>query len=188
MAGRSGADRAGADLSGAKPEHIRVPQLVGALYPDPRRREPGDGLEHLPGERQPMDRRRARSAGHRRDPGARHGDLPFWAELGADRAAAADPRRRRGSAQPHAGPITKHHHRRRSMNKAKLLAILCLALVAAPVITGCYYGGPVVSGSGRSVTKSLDLAGFSAVDVSNAIRVNVKQGEAFSVSVSADDN
>lgn len=74
------------------------------------------------------------------------------------------------------------------MNKAKLLAILCLALVAAPVMTGCYYGGPVVSGSGRSVTKSLDLAGFSAVDVSNAIRVNVKQGEAFSVSVSADDN
>jgi hypothetical protein len=74
------------------------------------------------------------------------------------------------------------------MNTAKLLAILCLALVAAPVMTGCFPGGPLIGGSGRTVTKSLDLAGFNAVDVSNAIRVNIKQGEAFSVSVTADDN
>jgi len=60
------------------------------------------------------------------------------------------------------------------MNKAKLLAILCLVLVAAPVMTGCYYGGPVASGSGRSVTKSLDLAGFSAVGRIQAARASAK--------------
>ncbi len=74
------------------------------------------------------------------------------------------------------------------MYKAKLLAILCLALLAAPIISGCYFPGVLITGSGRTVTKSLDLTGFDAVDVSNAIRVNIKQGEAYSVSVTADDN
>ena len=74
------------------------------------------------------------------------------------------------------------------MNKTKLLAILCLALVAATAMSGCYYGGPIIRGSGRIETRSLDLSGFNAVDVSYAIRANIKQGEFFSVSVSADDN
>ena len=74
------------------------------------------------------------------------------------------------------------------MNVGRLLAIIGPALVVAPVMTACYFTGPVVSGSGHTTTRSFDLAGFDGVNVSNAIRATIKQGESYSVSVTADDN
>ena len=46
------------------------------------------------------------------------------------------------------------------------------------------------SSLGRAIleTRSFDLAGFDSVNVSNAIAATIKQGESYSVSVTADDN
>jgi hypothetical protein len=74
------------------------------------------------------------------------------------------------------------------MYAGKLLALVSLALIVAPVLTGCFYGGPAIIGSGNTTTRTFDLAGFDGVDVSNAIRATIKQGDGYSVSVTADDN
>jgi hypothetical protein len=74
------------------------------------------------------------------------------------------------------------------MNMGRLLAIVSLALIVAPLMTGCYYNGPIIRGSGQTTTKSFELSDFTGVNVSNAIRATIKQGESYSVSVTADDN
>lgn len=69
--------------------------------------------------------------------------------------------------------------------------IVSLVLVLGTVAAAC--GGStvesdVVAGSGSTETKTYALSGFSAVHADQGFSVVVKQGESFSVSVSADDN
>lgn len=67
--------------------------------------------------------------------------------------------------------------------------IFCLFTIAA-LVAGCV-GIPSIStvrGSGRTETKSFDLAGFTKLNVSNAFTVAVTQSEAYKVEVTVDDN
>lgn len=45
-----------------------------------------------------------------------------------------------------------------------------------------------LEGSGKLITKELDLAGFTSVDVRHGFRVDITQGKAFRVAITADDN
>jgi RNA polymerase sigma factor (sigma-70 family) len=45
-----------------------------------------------------------------------------------------------------------------------------------------------LTGSGKLITKELDLAGFTSVDVRHGFRVDITQGKAFRVALTADDN
>jgi RNA polymerase sigma factor (sigma-70 family) len=45
-----------------------------------------------------------------------------------------------------------------------------------------------IEGSGKLITKELGLAGFTSVDVSHGFGVDIKQGKAFRVALTADDN
>ncbi len=75
------------------------------------------------------------------------------------------------------------------MKPSSLLLSVSLMCVLSMALAGCY---PItvasLAGSGKPVTKSMDLTGFSAVDASSAFQVQITQGESFSVSVTADDN
>ena len=62
-----------------------------------------------------------------------------------------------------------------------LLALLALGAGCTPPITG-------VSGSGNLVTREERLSGFDMVDASHAFKVDIRQGESFSVVVRIDDN
>lgn len=57
-------------------------------------------------------------------------------------------------------------------------------------LAGCTgsFSGLVATGSGRQVTRELDLADFDTVDVNSAFNVQIQQGEAFKITVTADDN
>src|SRR5262249_52392580 len=45
-----------------------------------------------------------------------------------------------------------------------------------------------LKGSGKLITKELDLAGFTSVDVRHGFRVDITQAKAFPVAITADDN
>lgn len=76
--------------------------------------------------------------------------------------------------------------------------VLFTLIVMVPFVSACCgipdlsglipASGPVIEGSGTLVTREFDLAGFDKVDVSYATRVNISQGDSFSVVVSIDDN
>jgi hypothetical protein len=72
--------------------------------------------------------------------------------------------------------------------KGKAAAALSVFVLATLLLSSCIYDGPIVRGSGSLVTKTMDLSSFSGVDASYAFQVDITQGEAFSVSVTADDN
>lgn len=61
-------------------------------------------------------------------------------------------------------------------------------MVAAVLLAGCIVDGEVVVGSGAKVTKDYDFSEFSRVAVGNAFRVDIQQGDSYSVSVTVDDN
>jgi hypothetical protein len=67
--------------------------------------------------------------------------------------------------------------------------ILAVALLIA-LLAGC---GPSLSdvaatGSGKLVSRSFNLSGFSKIDASHSAQVEVTRGDAYSVSVQVDDN
>ena len=62
------------------------------------------------------------------------------------------------------------------------LVVVLLAGCTAPVI------GDVVTGSGKLVTRSFELDGFSRIDADSVAQVEVTRGDAFSVEVDVDDN
>ena len=68
------------------------------------------------------------------------------------------------------------------MFKSKIL----LGLLMAILITGC--GQVTITGSGNVVTQEEAISGFDKVEVSHAFKVNISQGETFSVVVHIDDN
>jgi len=76
--------------------------------------------------------------------------------------------------------------------------VLFTLIVMVPLVSACGairdlgdlipVSGEVIQGSGNVVTREFDLTGFDKVDVSHAARVNISQGDTFSVVVSIDDN
>lgn len=68
-----------------------------------------------------------------------------------------------------------------------LRALACLALFALAVVLQAGCGAPVV-GSGTSVTKAYDFAGFTRVEVGHAFEVQITRGPEFVVEVEIDDN
>lgn len=61
------------------------------------------------------------------------------------------------------------------------IGILMVGCVGIPSIT-------TIRGSGRTETKSLDLAGFTKLNVSSAFTVDVTQSETYKVEITVDDN
>ena len=68
------------------------------------------------------------------------------------------------------------------MIKSKIL----LGMLMAILLTGC--GQSPITGSGNVVTQEEAISGFDKVEVSHAFKVNISQGETFSVVVHIDDN
>ena len=64
-----------------------------------------------------------------------------------------------------------------------LVLILSVALLA-----GCTPPGPPITGSSKVVTQEEEISGFDKVEVSDAFKVEISQGETFSVVVRLDDN
>ena len=67
-------------------------------------------------------------------------------------------------------------------------ALLALALAAAGCDMPSTGGLGQVIGSGKPVTKTYDYSGFTRVVADNGFEVTVTQGDAYAVSVTADDN
>jgi hypothetical protein len=72
------------------------------------------------------------------------------------------------------------------MSKSLVTMLALLFLVA--LLAGCAPPLPSITGSGNIVTRQEDISGFDKVDVGNAFKVDIRQGEAFSVVVRVDDN
>jgi hypothetical protein len=76
---------------------------------------------------------------------------------------------------------------------ARIIVLLIVVTVLAGCITtedGVTVGGigEGIVGSGEVITKDFDFSGFSRVSAGNAFRVEVERGDAYSVSVTVDDN
>ncbi|MHB1414348.1 MAG: head GIN domain-containing protein [Chloroflexota bacterium] len=74
--------------------------------------------------------------------------------------------------------------------------ILSLAVVGALLLSGCDRTvtiggrgpGPFVSGSGKAVTKDMNISDFTKVDASNNFKVQITRGSSYKVTVTTDDN
>ncbi|MDA8218884.1 MAG: DUF2807 domain-containing protein [Dehalococcoidales bacterium] len=74
--------------------------------------------------------------------------------------------------------------------------ILSLAVVGALLLSGCDRTvtiggrgpGPFVSGSGKVVTKDMNISAFTKVDVSNNFKVQITQGSSYKVTITTNDN
>jgi len=70
------------------------------------------------------------------------------------------------------------------MFKFKMFVLLLLVAL----LVGCTPPISSIRGSGNVVTREEDLSGFDRVDASHAFKVDISQGEAFSVVIRIDDN
>lgn len=72
----------------------------------------------------------------------------------------------------------------------RIAVLLCLLIAVAA--SGCCgpiaLGGVGLVGSGRTVTREMDLAGFSHVQAGSAFVVDIKQASTYRVTVTVDDN
>jgi len=69
------------------------------------------------------------------------------------------------------------------------LRIWALGLVLIVLLVGCTPSSAIsITGSGNVITRTVDLTNFDRVAVSHAFKVDIRQGEAFSVVVRIDDN
>ncbi len=73
------------------------------------------------------------------------------------------------------------------MKRFALLLCLLVAVLAAGCCAPIALGGGVI-GSGRTVTREMDLTGFTRVQAGSAFVVDIKQGDSYHVAVTADDN
>jgi hypothetical protein len=81
---------------------------------------------------------------------------------------------------------THHTGRARRVRAAAVAALASLALVAAAC--GVSLGSVHITGSGNLETRTYDLSGFTSISASHTFDVTVTRGDAFAVSVTADDN
>jgi len=72
------------------------------------------------------------------------------------------------------------------MHRAFVTGLLLLSVLLAGCAAG--FSGLVATGSGHTITREVDVAGFDMVDVSSAFNVDLQQGEEFKVALKADDN
>ncbi len=72
------------------------------------------------------------------------------------------------------------------MRKAFIAGIL----LAGALLAGCSGGipGVVVTGSGRSVSRAVNLSDFDTVEANSAFNVTINRGENYQVTITADDN
>jgi len=85
--------------------------------------------------------------------------------------------------------------RTRRASPCRPLLLLLAIIATTTLLAGCAdcFGaagprpGPII-GSGRLVTKQIDLSNFNAVEARGAFKVDIVQTDAFSVAVTADDN
>jgi hypothetical protein len=70
-----------------------------------------------------------------------------------------------------------------------IVRVLALALVVV-LLVGCVPVGftTTLTGSGHTVTKEFDLAGFTKVSAGSAFEVEISQGDGYSVVITVDDN
>lgn len=68
------------------------------------------------------------------------------------------------------------------MFKPRMLVLF----LAVALLAGCMPGS--ITGSGNVVTREENITGFNKVDASHAFKVDISQGEAFSVVIRIDDN
>jgi hypothetical protein len=71
-----------------------------------------------------------------------------------------------------------------------LIGGLFLAVIFSGVFgfTNVFPFGPSITGSGDIVTRTFDYQGFTAIDASHGFRLEVTEGNKYSISVSVDDN
>jgi hypothetical protein len=71
----------------------------------------------------------------------------------------------------------------------KVRALFVLAAAAAVLVASCsFIGQEVVTGSGTAATRSFDVKDFTGVSVHGPFQVEIKRGDKFLVSITADDN
>jgi hypothetical protein len=70
------------------------------------------------------------------------------------------------------------------MFKFKMLVLFVLVVL----LVGCTPPISSIRGSGNVVTREEDISGFDRVDASHAFKVDISQGETFSVVIRVDDN
>ncbi len=74
----------------------------------------------------------------------------------------------------------------------RLLLLTCVLLVA--LLSGCcplapaLWNARAIAGSGKLVTREMDLKGFSRIDAGAAFVLDVTHGDGYAVTVTADDN
>lgn len=74
------------------------------------------------------------------------------------------------------------------------LYILGFGLVSVALLAGCTLAEQIsskvtsITGSGNVVTQEENITGFDKVDVSNAFKVDIRQGDTFDVVIRIDDN
>ena len=70
--------------------------------------------------------------------------------------------------------------------KKAIIVILVAVLLASGLVVGCQPG--VVKGSGNLATNEYNFSDFTKVEISSAIKFEIKQSSSYGVSVTADDN
>lgn len=71
---------------------------------------------------------------------------------------------------------------------ARKMMVFAAVVMVVVMASGCMVGGQFVEGSGRTVTKDYDFSDFSKLQVGSAFKLDVRQGDSYSVSVTVDDN
>ena len=90
------------------------------------------------------------------------------------------------SPPPHAGVRARKSQAPLALRRlagpviAVLLLLGCISINVAPTAT--------ITGSGRTVTRQFDLAGFSSVAAGHSFQVTITRGNEYRVTVTADDN
>jgi hypothetical protein len=89
-------------------------------------------------------------------------------------------------------PVARNEQRYTIMGGVKMQKyrlLFALFFIAMALSAGCEnLKETVITGSGNVITLEEDLTGFEQVDVSNAFKVDIRQGDDFAVVIRVDDN
>ena len=67
--------------------------------------------------------------------------------------------------------------------KKTIIAVLIIALLLSPSLTGCVF---VAEDAGNMETRQFDLTGFTGVDISSAFEYEIVRADSYAVSIMAD--
>jgi hypothetical protein len=76
------------------------------------------------------------------------------------------------------------------MTRTRCFILSAVCLLAVLTLAGCSLPGPTstITGSGKIDTRNYDVSFFTHINVSSGFKIDVKETDGFSVSISADDN